>query len=434
MRGTAIWIFIVTILVGLLMAREIRRGAFREVDQGYLDWLIVSASSKPELSEVTILEIDQVALQTGEPWPWSPLEYALFARAIQAGEPAVVTIDPVLDWEKPDPMLLDVLLEKLFELPKVVLTAELGPPEFGEGRRLMRPTIFRKVGGEKSEIPELPAVTAAPADDFQLAFSVGFEPSPDLIDQTVRKRVPLLYRLRGQVVPSVALQMLINAVRITAEEVEIELGSHIRLGSRYHIPIDEKGAFLLDWRMLEQQRRMAFDTLIEYSQESERSPEAAAKLRVMRDGVVILGRTDPAAATWQLAPERSGSLVDVRAATVAAVLQHHFIQSPPDWVDYALVLAIGFLAIAIFHFGRGATFTAFLVLVPIYCLTTLAIFERQLVWSPFSLPIFLLGAVVLVRLCWPGRLTRSVGAGNDGSGSLSEAATSPRDPSEGRSA
>jgi len=434
MRGTAIWIFIVTILVGLLMAREIRRGAFREVDQGYLDWLIVSASSKPELSDVTILEIDEVALETGEPWPWSPLEYALFAGAIQAGEPAVVTIDPVLDWEKPDQMLVSVLLEKLFELPKVVLTAELGQPEFGDGRRLMRPTIFRKVGGEKSQIPELPAVTAAPPDDFQLAFSVGFEPSPDLIDATVRKRVPLLYRLRGQVVPSVALQMLINAVRITAEEVEIELGSHIRLGSRYRIPIDEKGAFLLDWRMLEQQRRIAFDTLIEFSQESERSPEAAAKLRVMRDGVVILGRTDPEAATWQLAPERSGTLVDIRAATVAAVLQHHFIQHPPDWLDYAIVLILGFMAVALFHFGRGAAFSVFLVMVPIYCLTTLAIFERQLVWSPFSLPVFLLGALVLVRLFWTGRLTWGRGAGNDEARTSTEAATTPRDPSEGQSA
>ncbi len=404
MRGTPMWIFIVTLLGGLLLAREIRQGALRPIDEAFLDWLTGSARTTLQPGPVTVVAIDDTALATGHPWPWSPLDYAVFAKAAEQTGAGLAVIQPVLDWSETDSRLEGILLDRLLALPKVVLAARLGDAP-GEDRapvKMERLPVLSQVMGDPGPIPEFRAVTAAPPNDFQLAFATGLEAPPAPPGSAPVKTVPLLYRVRGEIVPSLPLQTLMHLLKITPDEVFCELGSHAQLGSRHRIPIDAGGGLLLDWRLVEAVRTLSYDALIELAQEGE---TARVDPPLPEGGTLLLGRTDRDAERWRLADGKSGSLVEITAAVASAVLQRHFPERSGPILDYLLVLVVALLGRTLFKLQRRAATPLFFVAIPLYALGSLAVFEQHLVWSPFALPVFLLASVVILRLLWPGRLT-----------------------------
>ena len=407
MRGTALWVFIVMLLGGLLLAREVRQGAFAGVDSAFFDWLAGSARSEPREAPVAIVAIDEAALSTA-PWPWSPMEYALFVEAIRPLQPDVIGIVPVLKWPDGTAASLEgVLLDKLLTLPKVVVAAEAGDLGVDDEplANAARPdiTVFREIEGDRNRIPDYAAFVALPPTDFQLAFQTGAWAAPRGTD--AQRSIPLLYRVQGEVVPSFNLQLLMNTLRVSTSEVTIRLGDAVELGERNRIPIDETGGFLLDWRLIKRLRIVPYDALLDMP---ERSPEDLAKMLPPKGSTLILGRTDPKATRTLVGGDQMATRAEISGAIVTAALTRHFVELPGVFTDSVIVVSIAVLGALLFQLRRGAAIVILIASVPLYALGALSWFEKNPVWVPFTLPCLLLLAVALLRVAWPEPKKREI--------------------------
>ena len=71
---------ILAALVGLLLMRESRQTPIDGLDENFADFLAINSRRTEEAAPVTLVGIDESALKE-RPWPWTPLEFALFFQA-----------------------------------------------------------------------------------------------------------------------------------------------------------------------------------------------------------------------------------------------------------------------------------------------------------------------------------------------------------------
>ncbi len=135
MSRSASWFLLVVGLAGLLLARESRQpsGGLAGVDRAFLDWLAAntkptgaSARAASETPAVTLVEIDDSVLDTPGRLPLPALEYASFLQIVQRYDPAVVAIEPVLDWTHSAPGTEQILLDQALTVPRLLLAVQLG--------------------------------------------------------------------------------------------------------------------------------------------------------------------------------------------------------------------------------------------------------------------------------------------------------------------
>ena len=193
-------------------------------------WFVGGGSRQPEVAPLVLVEISEEDLGA-HPWPWSPVDYSLFFGAALPFQPPVLAVEPVLAWKTADPQQMMLLHNQVLRAPKVLLGSELG---FPEDPALVPPLqevpVLRHVEGDSSAVREFPLVALQPSEDLRLASTLGFfEPSAAGDGKPVG-RVPLVFRYRGQVVPSFVLQAAMLYFGVTPEVVEVAPGSHIALG------------------------------------------------------------------------------------------------------------------------------------------------------------------------------------------------------------
>ena len=199
-----------------------------------------------EFTPVTLFAINDNSV-ANHPWPWSPVEYALFARAVLPFHPAVVAIDDVLDWKhvavdpaerQKLPQYEKMLADTLLPCPKLLLGARLGWPDDPEAiPPLEEAPIVRKIAGDLRPIPEWTVIEHAPNEEYRLLATLGFTNVPERAGLV--NTVPLLLRYRGEIVPSFVLQAILLWQKLSVDDVSAVLGSHVSLGDKLRIPINE---------------------------------------------------------------------------------------------------------------------------------------------------------------------------------------------------
>ncbi len=164
MFKTGAQMLLLVMLAGLFLLRESREWPCAQVDEGFGDWLSLNAPrpTHREFTPVTLFAINDNSV-ANHPWPWSPVEYALFARAVLPFHPAVVAINDVLDWKhvavdpverQKLPQYEKILADTLLPCPKLLLGARLGWPEDPEViPPLEEAPIVRKITGDLRPFP-----------------------------------------------------------------------------------------------------------------------------------------------------------------------------------------------------------------------------------------------------------------------------------------
>ncbi len=406
MFRTGAQMLLLALLAGIFLLRESHREPVRTLDERWVDLLgAISRREPPPPPPVALIAIDDNTLKS-HPWPWTPLDFSLFFQGALAFHPDVLAIEEILNWDRAplapgdrqklaqyERILKDVLLRS----PKTVLGARLGAPEDPQTLPPLQPTAFvRSVSGDLRQVPEWNAIDAQPSETYRLSASLGFTNMPGGASYNA---VPLVLRYRGNVVPSFVLQTALLWYKLSADDVQVVLGSHLALGDRVRIPIDERGQMRVHFGV----PRTVFsfeDLLLAAEQFAAKTPTAIPAERLVK-ATTIIARTDSAARTIRVLGVGNISPGELFASALATIQAGWFINRAPVWVDWTIVAVVAVLS---FWVPRVKKSTVVLVA----CASLLAyaggaafLFYRSHLWLPAVLPLGLFLFVVLYRLATP---------------------------------
>lgn len=374
--------------------RESRLAPLDGVETAYANWLAINAPRQSEPAPLVLVQIADDDLRAN-PWPWSPVDYSLFLNAALPFQPPVLAVEPVLDWQKPDPQQITLLHNQLLRTPKVLLSSEFG---FPEDPALVPPLqeapVLRHVEGNVSGLREFPLVVSQPGEELRLSATLGFVESAEKAEGVVR-RVPLVFRYGGQVVPSFVLQAAMLWFGVTPEEVVVVPGSYIALGKDLRVPVDEAGSMLIDFTI--PMVRFSLADLILSAEQYQSGHQAIAPVSRLKNSLTLLARTDAASRTLPLANGRNGSRGEVFAAALATLEQGSFLRRTGWQVDAILLFEAIILA---WFCGRFSKLGAAALCVGVFCIYMLCSLSAMAAWNlalPLVLPVGLLAFIVLYR-------------------------------------
>ncbi|MEP6699591.1 MAG: hypothetical protein ABJB09_07675 [Verrucomicrobiota bacterium] len=402
MRRFSFWPVLVVLLLGILLLREPR---FEKLEENFLRWLLRNAQPPVAAPQLTVVEIGRdrplgkknegsedstEAFLHGGGAAISPLEHALFLQSILEFQPTVVAFESILKWRERDKDQEQVFLDQAMRVPKLLLGAELtntpdpdqAPPEF--------PT-FNQVTGNRGFLVEFSGMGRQPNEDMRLISTPGFINLPgEVVDDL---HVPLLFRYRGEVIPSFALEAVLLWLRITPAEVKIELPNQILLPGNRRIPINAEGTLLINPLAAQNTRRLALNQLLLAAQQRGQNTAAAAELANIRNDIV-LART-PAN---PLAPP------DVFATAIATIQSNLYLHRISRVFDlFVLGLAV-FAAGYVAKISRSFLVLGALAFTAAYCLVALNLMSHWRIWLPGYFP---LGAIWILALYGIVSRTRS---------------------------
>jgi hypothetical protein len=396
MRRFSIWPVIVVLLLGVLLLREPR---FEKLEENFLRWLLRNAQPPAASVPLTVVEIgrDQPSkkkddsneisaegfLHSGGA-AISPLEYALFLQSILEFQPTVVAFESVLKWRERDRDQEQVFLDQAMRVPKLLLGAELTNTPDPDQPPAEIPT-FSQVTGNRGQLVEFTGIGRQPSEDMRLISTLGFINVPEEIVDDLR--VPLLFRYRGDVVPSFAFAALLLAQKIAPAEVKIELPSRIILPGDRKIPIHADGTLVVNPLAATPVRRIALNQLLLAAQQQGQGGRTTVHLEDIRDQIVLAR-----APTNPLGPP------DVFATTIATMQSGMYLRRVSHIFDFCILLlaiaAAGFIG----KIGRAYVILCAIVFTAAYCLVALNVLSRSLIWLPGYFPIGVAWLLVLFRL------------------------------------
>ena len=407
MFQSAAQFMILVALVGLVLMRESRQPPIDGLDESFADFLAINARRSGEPAPVTLVGIDESSLKE-RPWPWTPLEFAIFFQAAEVFRPAASATNEVLRWDvkemTPDaahklPQYQKILREHILRSSKVLLGAQLGFPEDSSMPPAVQETpLIRNVTGDLSGIPEFTAIDAQADEDFRLSSVTGFANLPKPTRYT--RTAPLVFRYHGQVVPGFVLQAILIWEKLTTDDVTVEPGVRISLADRVQIPIDREGRMRIDFGV--HRRRCGYDELVLSSDQLENGRATIVPREWLSDKLLLLTRTDGAAKNVPFAAGRATSTGELFAAAIGTIQNRSFIKRAPVWFDYGIIAIMVLIARACRRWRKFSTVLILLLGTVAYVMLAVTFFGWSLTWLPIILPAGLALFIALFRLATPG--------------------------------
>jgi len=404
-RSLAQFLFAV-LAVGTLLVREARVPPLAGAEENFVNWLAANSNGDHAAAPVTLVEINDNCL-VNYPWPWSPLSYAIFLDAALEFQARATAIEPVLTWDESklsqelllqQPQFEKILHDAILRSPRVELGAELGFPEDPDVLPPMQPMpVFRDVTGAVDAVPEYTVIQAEPEEDMRLTTALGFTNIP--ATEPAVRHAPLLFRYRGQLVPSFALEAMMLWYGVTPDDVHIRLGSDIRLDDHLAIPINAAGAMLVDWK--QPCDRVGFDDLVLAEDQLEGKHATVIDPALLKGRLLVLARTTAQAQTLLLPTGRMVSPGELFAEAIATAETNAFARPAGVAGEIAVLLLGLFIAWVV---ESRSWFKSGLLLLEFtagYLLLCLVLFEASRVALPLTPMLGLIAFIAAFRLLAP---------------------------------
>ena len=407
MFRTGAHFMIVVLVLGLLLQLEARHPPLRQLDEGFADFLARNSQRKGSVAPVTLVAINPSSLKS-HPWPWTPLDFALFFQAANGFRPSVLATDCLLQWDDiPNttgdhrsklPQYKKILREHMLKAPKVLLGAQLGYPTDPQViPPLEEAPLIEKVRGDVTRITEYTKIEAQPEEDFRLSSTIGFTNLPR--GDAEHHSAPLLFRYRGQIVPSFVLQAVILSEQLTADDVEVEAGSFIKLADRVKIPINERGEMRVDFGS--PRSICGLDELVLASAQLDAHTPLNVPLEKLRGKLLLLARTDEAAQTLQFSIGSKGSPGELFAAAIATIQNRSFLRESPRWVNWVIIAAAALGGLWAPQGSRWTVLAFSFLALALYGILAISVFTDQLISLPIVLPAGLISFIAIYRQVSP---------------------------------
>jgi hypothetical protein len=384
---------LIVLLLGILFLREPRLQQSEEI---FLRWLLKNADPHGSPAPLTVVEIghepllDQNADESSshaDASPVLPLEFALFLQSVLQFRPTVVAFENVLKWRDSEKGNEQIFIDQAMRVPLLLLGAELTttPDPDAPGPEIPG---FAQVTGKRGDLVEFSGIGRQPNEEIRLLGTPGFTNLPDDIADGIH--VPLLFRYRGEVIPSFALEAILLWLRVTPAEVTIDLDSHISLPHGRKIPIRSDGTLLISPHAARNAHRLALSDLLVAAQ--QRDEKKNAEIDSLRDQIV-LART----------PANPLSPPDVFAATIATIQSNAYVHRVSWIFDCVVLLLLVALVGTLRRISRVDLILGAIAFTAAYCLAALGIVSRWLIWLPGILPLGAVWLLVLASVVIPHR-------------------------------
>jgi hypothetical protein len=395
MERPSLWLMLVVILLGLLFLQQPR---LRRWDEIFLHWLVKSSVLPNKPAPLTIVEIgapnskkrraeaesSEAFLRSGGS-PNSPLESALFLQAALDFKPAVIAFEQVLQWPEEAKEQEQIFVDQAMRVPELLLAAELTAMSDPDAPVAEIPA-FPHVIGKRGNLVEFSGIARQPGEDVRLISRLGFINLPGEVTDEVR--APLLFQYRGEVIPSFALEAVLLWLRITHEEVKIDIGDSIELPQGRKIPIEADGTVVINRNASNLARRATSNELLLAAQQRAQGKANAAFDDLANQ--VLLAR----------AP---GQRVDLFAATIATIQTNSFVRRVSWLFDCVMLLIVTAFSARMRKLARIDLILFAIAFSAAYCLIALGILSRWSIWLPGALPLGAFWIAVLVGLILPKR-------------------------------
>lgn len=380
-------VVIVVLLLGVLFLFEPR---FQRSEEIFLRWLLRYSQPAVKTVPTTIIEV-------GQENPPPPLETALLLQGLLGFKPTVVAIEPILQWSEGSKDQEQIFMDQAMRVPKLLLGAELtsssdpdAPPAEIAG--------FTHVTGGRGDLPEFSGIEHQPSEDVRVLSTIGFVNSLGAAAHDLR--VPLLFQYRGEVIPAFALQAIMLWLRVTPDEVQVDIAgreggvasnlgerSSIGLPNGIKIPIRSDGTLLVSPRMTQRAQRITIDELLLAAQQHESGATSGLRLEDMSSHL-ILART-------------STSSPDLIAAAVASIQAKTFVRRVSWIFDCVIIAVIAAMSGWLRKFSRVDLIIGAVAFSAAYCLIALGIISAWSVWLPAWLPLGAAWISVLFAIIFP---------------------------------
>jgi hypothetical protein len=398
---------IFVILAGLTFIREAAVGPFARWERVWHEWLQQRVTPAVSPGPVTLVEINDDTLQK-HPWPWGPDDFSLFFHAGTPFEPPVLVVESALDFERGafsgrerQPMFEKMLLDHIHRAPKLILGGRLGWSQDAQSVPEVQPmAAIRRVRGDITPIPEFTTVETWAREDYRLPTLPGWVNIPE--QDPPAARCPMVLRYRGQVVPAMVLQTLMLWEKVTPDEVEVVLGSHIAVGSAVRIPIDSRGS--MDVNLRAPFNRAAFDDFILTRQQVDSGAETQLPPDVFKKKALFLARTDAGAQTTTLQGGRKVPAGEMFAAALATVNAKAWVVRVESWFDWTLILFIAVGAMWLQRWKWWVVLLVSLIFLSVYLGAAIWCVGSKLTLLPGILPLALVDLLILLRFAIPKKL------------------------------
>jgi hypothetical protein len=401
-----------TLIVGVLLVRESDRKPLNAANERFIDFLAENARRSEKAAPVTLIGLDEASLRE-RPLPWSPGDYALFFNAANNFHPQLVATDEILDWKleslSPETsqtfaQYSQMLRENIRKSPRTVLGAELSFPDDADRIPPLESIAgLRNVKGDVSFIPEFRVIESQASEELRLASVQGFTTWPAARSST--RTAPLLLRYCGQIVPSLVLQTAMLWEEVTPDDVEVEVGDHIRLGGRVTIPIDAAGRMRVNITL--PIGRCSVDDLLVKAEQKDAKTRTASRADVFSSRALFLSRTDSNAHLIPVAFDRARPRGELAALALGTIQNRLFIRSVPWWTNLAIIalftLAAGFVP----GLKRGHVFILGSVAILASLVSALALIGATLIAFPAIIPVGLTLFLVIARFLTPNRAMKT---------------------------
>jgi len=380
---------LVVLLLGILFLREPRLERHEEL---FLRWLLKNSEPHGPAASLTVVEIEpakegEVNSPRSGANVVSPMELALFLQSALKFQPAVVAFENILKWRETEKDPAQIFIDLAMRVPSLLLAAELTatPDPDAPGPEIPG---FTQVTGKRGDLVEFSGIGRQPSEEMRLIATAGFINLPEEISDGIH--VPLLFRYRGEVIPSFAFEAILLWLRVNPGEVSIDLDSHISLPQGREIPIRSDGTLLISPNASRKARRMGMNDLLVAAQ--ARDTEKNPGIESLRDQIV-LART----------PANPLSPPDVFAATIATIQSSAYVRRVSWIFDCVILLLVAALVTKLRDISRVDLVLGAIAFTAAYCLVALAVVSRWSIWLPGCLPLGAVWLLVLVSIVIPHR-------------------------------
>jgi hypothetical protein len=397
MQRSTLWLMLVVLLLGILFLREPR---LERSEEFFLRWLLRNSDPHGPAASLTVVDIGHDNLMEREPAKEgdensphsganvvSPMEFALFLQSALEFSPTVIAFENILKWRETEKDQEQVFIDQAMRVPRLLLAAELTatPDPDAPGPEIAG---FTQVTGRRGDLIEFSGIGRQPAEEMRLIATAGIVNLPDEIYDGIH--VPLLFRYRGEVIPSFALEAILLWLRVTPGEVSIDLNSQISLPNGRKIPIRSDGTLLVSPNASRKAHHVALGDLLVASQQRDtgKTPEMGS----LRDQVV-LART----------PANPLSPPDVFAATIATIQSSAYVHRVSWIFDCVVLLLAAAIVGKLRDIPRVDLVLGAIAFTAAYCLAALAIVSRWLIWLPGVLPLGAVWLLVVASVLMPHR-------------------------------
>ena len=397
-RGALLFPFLV-LLAGASLIREAAVGWLVRAEEHWAGRLM--RQPRPAVAApMTLVEIsDDTTLK--HVWPWAAADFAVFFHAALPFEPAVIAVEPVLDadrgalaGEAREEIYEKMLHDGILRTPKLVLGGSLGYAPDAETAPPLQPMpVLPRVKGELSRVPEFTAVETWAEERFRLSTKPGWTNVPNLLGP--KGRCPLVFRYRGQPVPAITLQVAMLWEKVTLEEVEVVLGSHIALGTK-RVPIDEAGRMVVNFGAAYD--RITYDELLLVREQLDRNEVPSRPADIFKNRVLLLGRTDGFMRNLETPLKTKATPAEFFSAAIATMQANAHPKRIGIWFDWLMVVVTAVLSVWLPR--SKATVLAVLVILLEAAFVTWAVFLYRSTGTmlPGVLPLGLAVWVLILRV------------------------------------